>query len=107
MRELRTIPPPGCSLSEAELAEQQGRARRLAPTVLEVARSGDALVVTFSEDVDRSVLGDLVATERSCCAFLSIDFDERARRLSILASEAQGREVVGRFDELLRAEAGR
>jgi hypothetical protein len=107
MRELRTVPPPGCSLSEAELAEQQGRARRLAPTVVEVARSGDALVVTFSKDVDRSVLGELVVTERSCCAFLSIDYDERSRQLSILASDTQGREVVARFDAFLGAGAGR
>jgi len=63
--------------------------------------------VTFSNDVDRNVLGELVATERSCCTFLSIDYDERARRLSILASEAQGREVVARLDEFLRVEAGR
>jgi hypothetical protein len=107
MRALPTVPPPGCSLTEAELVEQRGRAARLAPTVAEVVRSGDALVVTFSDEVDRRVLGELIATERSCCAFLSIDYDERDRQLSMLASDAQGREVVSRFDAFFRAEDGR
>jgi hypothetical protein len=107
VKEFRITPPPGCALSEAELLEQRGRARRLGTSVDEVARSGDALVVTFSEDVDRDVLGDVVATERSCCSFLSIDYDERARRLSILASDAEGREVVTRLDEFFSTQADR
>jgi hypothetical protein len=94
---LRLVPPPGCSLSLAELGEQRARARRLVPTALEVARTPDTLHVTFGDDVDPALVEELIATERSCCSFLTIDYDRRERRLSIGSVDAQGREVVSRF----------
>jgi hypothetical protein len=97
VRPLDLIPPPGCSLSPAELADQSGRARRLASGVLDVARVGDTLHVSFGGGVDAGVLRELIVTERACCSFLTIDYDEVGRRLSVAASDEQGREVVSRF----------
>jgi hypothetical protein len=97
VRALDLIPPPGCSLSLSELADQRGRARRLAPAAVGVARDADTLQVTFGDGVDEALLRELIATERSCCSFLAIDYDRPERRLSVAASDAQGREVVSRF----------
>jgi len=61
--------------------------------------------VTFADDVDRDVLEDLIATERSCCSFLSVDYDDSTQLLSIGASDAEGREVVVRFRAFFKEEA--
>ena len=42
---------------------------------------------------------ELVATEQGCCSFLEVDYDDSARLLRIGASDAQGREIVGRMAE--------
>jgi hypothetical protein len=106
VRTLDLVPPAGCSLSPEALAEQRGRARRLVSHVVRVTGRADELHVTFADDIDRDVLEDLIATERSCCSFLSIDYDERKHLLSIGASDAEGREVVGRFHAFFKEEAG-
>ena len=107
MKALHLIPPPGCSLSPEELAEQRGRARRLAPAAVGVAGARDELHVTFTDRVDRNLLGELIATERSCCSFLTIDYDDTRHRLSVVADDEQGREVVSRFSEFFRAEVSK
>jgi hypothetical protein len=105
VRTLDVLPPPGCSLSPAELAEQRGRAKRLVPAVVDVAGAVDALHVTFADDVDRTLLDELISTERSCCSFLVIDYHESLRRMRVVASDAQGREVVSRFRAFFAEEA--
>jgi hypothetical protein len=70
---------------------------RLAPDVLDVARVEDTLYVSFGAGIDAGVLRELIVTERACCSFLTIDYDEVDRRLSVAASDEQGREVVSRF----------
>src|ERR671922_1880190 len=97
MKMLDLIPPPGCSLSPAELAAQRGRARVLGPSVAGVSRHEDTLSVTFDDAVDTTLLRELIATERSCCSFLEIDYDDTTSRLTIPAADDQGREVVSRF----------
>jgi hypothetical protein len=97
VRTLDLIPPPGCQLSPTQLGEQRERARRLASAVRDVALVSDTLRVTFGDDVDARLLEELIATERSCCSFLAVGYDERTRQLSIGAGDAQGREVVSRF----------
>jgi hypothetical protein len=62
--------------------------------------------VTFADGVDRTLLDELISTERSCCSFLAIEYDERLRRVSVVASDAQGREVVSRLHAFFAAEAG-
>ena len=99
MKSLPLIVPDGCTLSPAGLADQAGRAARLLPSVATVTRSEDELRVSFGPGVDRELVDELVATERGCCSFLEVDYDDSARLLRIGANDAQGREVVGRMAE--------
>jgi hypothetical protein len=99
MKSLPLIVPDGCTLSVAELADQQGRAARLLPSVARVMRSEDELRVSFGAGVDRGLVDELVATEQGCCSFLEVDYDDSARLLRVGANDAQGREIVGRIAE--------
>ena len=99
MKSLPLIVPDVCTLSVGELADQQGRAARLLPSVAGVMRSEDELRVSFGAGVDRGLVDELVATEQGCCSFLDVDYDDSARLLRIGASDAQGREVVARMAE--------
>jgi hypothetical protein len=99
MKSLPLIIPDGCTLSAGELADQQGRAARLLPSVATVMRSEDELRVSFGAAVDRGLVDALVATEQGCCSFLEVDYDDSAQLLRVGASDAQGREVVARMAE--------
>jgi hypothetical protein len=99
MKSLPLIVPDGCTLSVAELADQQGRAARLHPSVATLTRSEDELRVSFGPDVDRGLVDEMVATEQGCCSFLEVDYDDSARLLRVGANDAQGREIVGRIAE--------
>jgi hypothetical protein len=99
MRSLPLIVPDGCTLSLAELADQQGRAARLLPSVATLTRSEGELRVSFGPDVDRDLVDELVATEQGCCSFLEVDYSDSERLLRIGAHDEQGREIVGRMAE--------
>jgi hypothetical protein len=99
MKSLPLIVPDGCTLSLDELADQQGRAARLLPSVATLTRSEDELRVSFGLDVDSRLVEEMVATERGCCSFLEIDYDDSERLLRIGANDAQGREIVWRMAE--------
>ena len=95
MRSLPLIAPEGCTLSADALAEQLGRASRLAPAVAEVSRSGTGLRVVFAGEVDDELVEELIATERTCCSFLELDYDGRV--LQIESSDPRGPEVMDRL----------
>ena len=99
MKSLPLIVPDGCTFSLDELADQQGRAARLLPSVATLTRSEDELRVSFGLDVDSRLVEEMVATERGCCSFLEIDYDDSERLLRIGANDAQGREIVWRMAE--------
>jgi hypothetical protein len=99
MKSLPLIVPDGCTLSMAELVDQQGRAARLLPSVATLTRSEDELRVSFGPDVDRGLVDEMVATEQGCCSFLEVDYDDSERLLRLGAHDAQGREIVGRIAE--------
>jgi hypothetical protein len=99
VRSLPLIVPDGCTLSPAQLADQQGRVERLRPSVVTVSRAEDALYVSFAEGVDRGLLEKVVATEQRCCSFLEIEYHGSARVLRVGSHDAQGREIVGRMAE--------
>jgi len=99
MRDLPLIVPDGCTLSPGGLADQAGRAARLLPSVVNVERLEDELRVSFGEGVDRALVDEVVATERQCCSFLAIEYDDAERLLRIGAHDAQGREIVGQMAE--------
>jgi hypothetical protein len=91
------VAPDGCSLSPSGLAAQAARAEALRPAVLRAERPAGGLRVAFAPDFDRSAVAALVATERECCSFLAIDYDEDARVLELSSDDARGPEVL---DEL-------
>jgi hypothetical protein len=74
---------PSCALDRQGLEAQRARHRRLAPSVLNVAREEDLLVVDFAAGFDRHALDELIAVERRCCPFFSLSFDEGSRRLAV------------------------
>ena len=97
MRDLPLIVSDGCTLSPDGLADQTGRAARLMPSVVKVRRFEDELRVFFGPGVNRALVDEVVATERQCCSFLEIGYDDAERLLRIAAHDAQGREIVGQM----------
>ena len=101
------LAPAGCSLSPDGLVAQADRAEGFRPAVRSVERSGDGLRIEFAPEVDRDAVGALVATERECCSFLAIDYDESARTLDIRSEDARGPEVLARLAGFFERPAGR
>jgi hypothetical protein len=99
MKSLPLIVPDGCTLSEAGLADQAGRATRLRPSVAQVQRLEGELLVSFRPGVDRALVDEVVATEQGCCSFLEVEYDGDARMLRVGAHDAQGRAVMGQLAE--------
>jgi hypothetical protein len=97
MRSLPLLVPDGCALTPGQLAEQAARAQRLRPAVADVQVRDDELGIVFGDGVDRALVDELVATEQSCCTFLTVAYDDAARTLRIGSSDEQGREVVRRL----------
>ena len=97
MRELPVIVHEGCALTADGLAAQAGRAARLTPSIVKVRRAEGELRVFFGPGVDRALVDEMVATERSCCSFLRVEYDEAERLLRFGADDEQGREIVGQL----------
>jgi hypothetical protein len=95
MRELPLLAPAGCTLSPEALGEQFGRAARLAPAVRRVSRTATGLRVEFGPTVDAALVGELIATERSCCSFLELDYSERV--LGVASDDPRGAEIMDRL----------
>jgi hypothetical protein len=86
-----------CTLSDDGLEVQRSRASALRPAVERVERRPASLAVTFAAGVDRGVLDELIETERGCCSFLAIDYDEPARALRISIDDLRHTEVLDAF----------
>jgi hypothetical protein len=95
MKSLPLIAPAGCTLSPDALAEQVGRASRLAPAVADVSRSATGLRVAFGAGVDDALIEELIATEQTCCSFLELGYEGRV--LQIESSDPRGPEVMDRL----------
>jgi hypothetical protein len=86
--------PDTCSLSESELDQQIQRYRAFARGAREVRRDGPTVEVTAGPAVTDALVEELVATERSCCPFLSLDWDAAGRRLRIAAVKPSDEPVL-------------
>ena len=100
---MKPLPIRDCSLSPDALAEQRSRAATLRPAVRGVLRSPGQVHIRFDAGLDGTVLADLVGTERRCCSFLDVDFDEASSVLEI-ASPDPAREpnlaaIAGFFED--------
>jgi hypothetical protein len=105
VKALPLVTPDGCSLSADGLAAQASRAEALRPAVLGVEHSARGLRVAFAPDVDRGAVAMLVATERECCSFLAIDYDEDARMLELRSDDARGPGVLAELAAFFEAPA--
>lgn len=92
---LSLVPPAGCTLTPSGLAAQTHRAAALRGAVERVEEAPGGFRVTFGPGVDRDALAELVATERSCCSFLQIDYDERRRVLSVASEDRDAVAALG------------
>ena len=94
-----------CTLTPVGLDAQRARAGLLRAAVLGVERTPKSLALSFAKDVDRRLVGELIETERCCCAFLDVGYDERARRLHIGIDRDSDTDVLDMFSALFEEEA--
>jgi hypothetical protein len=92
-----------CSLNRAGLEAQRRRYARLAAHVRDRSLGGGTLVVDFAPDVDRAALEEALATERECCPFFRIRFDERSRRLTMGVADAEQEPALAAIAAVLGA----
>jgi hypothetical protein len=74
---------PSCALDEEGVKDQQERHARLAPSVTNIERLGETVIISFAEDFDRRALDEMVAVEEHCCPFFRFSFDEEKRTLTV------------------------
>jgi hypothetical protein len=86
---LPMAPPASCALDNAQLDVQLARYRRAGERARVVQDSPQELVIAVSEVVDDRMVEELVAIERSCCPFFTIDWAASERTLKIRVSTAQ------------------
>jgi hypothetical protein len=83
------VKPAGCTLTAEGAVLQRDRIAALRPSVRGVGRSAGEVRIELDPTADGEVLASWAATERECCSFLTIDYDEQMLRI---ASDEPGRE---------------
>jgi hypothetical protein len=104
VKTLPLVAPDGCTLSADGLAAQAGRAEAVRAAVLDVERTAGGVRIAFAPDVDRTVLAAVVATERECCSFLAIDYDEDAKTLDVRSDDPRGPGVLAELAAFFEAD---
>jgi hypothetical protein len=79
-------PPAGCTISEGEPAAQRERVHARAPFVTAAARANGVLTMTFVDEIDRSLIHQLITVEERCRPFLGFAYDEATLNLTIIAN---------------------
>ncbi len=104
MSQPRDLPmaPASCTLDDGGLGAQLDRYRRLGGTAVSIEDGDARLVITFGVDVDTDLLNETVAVERGCCSFFTLDYDARARRLSIAIDDPARADALAALLSALR-----
>ena len=89
-----------CSLDSDGRARQLARYAALAPSVRTAERGALVLDVTFEPGFKRELLDELVAVERECCPFLTIEVADA--RLTISVEQHEDTPMLDVFTEMLR-----
>src|SRR2546423_752127 len=82
--------PLECKLELPELRTQRDRYRRVAGSVKGIERTETRLAAVLEPEIDRGLVDELVAVERDCCPFFTIDWDRDARRLAFAVRPEHG-----------------
>ncbi len=103
MRELPLQPnkPAGCTLNADGLLAQLARADRIRSAIIERERDADELRLRFGAEVDSDALALLVETERACCSFFRIDYDDASRSLRIAVELEHDRSALDALERAL------
>jgi len=80
---------PSCALDADGRRSQGERYRTLAGSVIGVQREPPFVSIQFGESLDRTVLEDVIATERECCPWLVFEFDPGSRRLAVATTDPE------------------
>ncbi len=87
MTELLQPRPAGCTLTHDGLRTQRERVALVRAAVENVEHVPGSLRLVFGADVDAAVLRELVETERRCCSFLTIDYDDVERVIRVSSDD--------------------
>ena len=103
MRELPLLPqkPSGCALTAEALLAQLARADRIRSAIAERERDADELRLRFGAEIDADALTVLVETERECCSFFRIDYDDALRSLRIAVEREHDRPALDALERAL------
>jgi hypothetical protein len=77
------VAPAACSLDAGGQAEQGARYEALADSIESLDVVPGRVAVRLGAGLDRTLLAETIEVERGCCPFLTIDYDEGARTLTI------------------------
>ena len=88
-----------CTLSPAGLEAQLARAEALRSAIERFDRSTDGFRVRFGASVDADLVSQVVETERACCSFFDIEWDEARRVLSVGSSDREAVAALAAFFE--------
>ncbi len=89
MDDRRAAPPPSCALEPQGQLTQAERYRRAGAGASIVERTPRRVVVTLSDEVDVDLVDELVAVERRCCPFFTLDWAPRERRLAVSVASSE------------------
>jgi hypothetical protein len=80
---------PSCALDEAGLRRQLERYRQVGRGASLVDRTRRSLIVDLDRRVDAGLVEETIATERECCPFFDLRWEQETRRLTISVSQAE------------------
>jgi hypothetical protein len=80
---------PSCALDEAGLSQQLQRYRRAGRQARLIERTSSRLVVELDRAVEIQLVDELVAVERECCPFFTLEWESDRRRLAVSVSELE------------------
>jgi hypothetical protein len=78
-----------CALDEAGLRIQLQRYRRPGHGARLIDRTSRRMVVELAPPVESRLVDELLAVERECCPFFTLDWRPDRRRLAVSVSEAE------------------
>jgi hypothetical protein len=83
------LPIVACSLDFAGSREQGERYRALGQHLRRLTRSEGAMTVRFDRDVDPGLVAEIIAVERECCPFFTLDYNAARSELAITVEDAR------------------